>query len=304
MLSYAHGADDRPLIGKTIGDFFDAISESHADHEALVSCHQGIRWTYGELRERVDELARALISLGIHKGDRVGIWSPNHAEWVVTQFATAKIGAILVNVNPAYRVHELEYALRQSGCATLIIAPPFKTSDYAALLRELCPGAGALAAGRTARRKGAGASDSDHLRGAASTGRLRVGRGNGARHRGSGGGASESAGEPSVRRPDQHPVHLGHDRLSQGCDALPPLDRQQRLLLRRVHAHRQPRPLLRDVPVLPLRRYGPEHPPQRDPRGDRGDPVAPLRRRDDPRSGRVGAMHGLARARQRCSSPS
>ena len=112
MLSYAHGADDRPLIGQTIGDIFDAISEAHTGHEALVSRHQGIRWTYGELRERVDELARALIGLGIHKGDRVGIWSPNHAEWVVTQFATAKIGAILVNVNPAYRVHELQYALR------------------------------------------------------------------------------------------------------------------------------------------------------------------------------------------------
>jgi fatty-acyl-CoA synthase len=139
MLSYAHGADDRPLIGQTIGDFFDAISEAHAGHEALVSRHQGIRWTYGELRDRVDELGRALIALGTHKGDRVGIWSPNHAEWVVTQFATAKIGAILVNINPSYRVHELEYALRQSGCSALIIAPPFKTSNYAELLRELCP---------------------------------------------------------------------------------------------------------------------------------------------------------------------
>jgi fatty-acyl-CoA synthase len=139
MLSYAHGADDRPLIGQTIGDYFDAISEAHAGHDALVSCHQRIRWTYGELRERVDAFARALMRLGVRKGDRVGIWSPNHAEWVVTQFATAKIGAILVTVNPAYRVHELEYALRQSGCSTLIIGPPFKTSDYAALLRELCP---------------------------------------------------------------------------------------------------------------------------------------------------------------------
>ena len=139
MLSYAHGADDRPLIGQTIGDNFDATSEAHAGNKALVSRHQGTRWTYGELRERVDAFARALMSLGIRKGDRVGIWSPNHAEWVVTQFATAKIGAILVNVNPAYRVHELEYALRQSGCAMLIIAPPIKTSDYAALLRELCP---------------------------------------------------------------------------------------------------------------------------------------------------------------------
>jgi fatty-acyl-CoA synthase len=139
MLSYAHGADDRPLIGQTIGDFFDAISDAYAGHEALVSCHQGIRWTYAELRDRVDDLARALIALGISKGSRVGIWSPNHAEWVITQFAVAKIGAILVSINPSYRTHELEYGLKQSGCSTLIIAPPFKTSNYAALVRELCP---------------------------------------------------------------------------------------------------------------------------------------------------------------------
>jgi fatty-acyl-CoA synthase len=135
MVSYAHGADDRPLIGQTIGDFFDGVCQAHAGHEALVSRHQGIRWTFGELRERVDELARSLIGLGVHKGDRLGIWSPNHAEWV----AAPKIGAILVNINPANRVHELEHALRQSGCSTLIVAPPFKTSDYGALLRELCP---------------------------------------------------------------------------------------------------------------------------------------------------------------------
>jgi fatty-acyl-CoA synthase len=139
MLSYAHGASERPLIGQTIGDYFDAISEMHANQEALVSCHQGIRWTYAEVRNRVDELARGMIALGVSKGQRLGIWSPNYAEWVLTQFATAKLGAILVNVNPAYRVHELEYALRQSGCSTLIIAPPFKTSNYAALLGEVCP---------------------------------------------------------------------------------------------------------------------------------------------------------------------
>ena len=113
MLSYAHGADDRPLIGQTIGDFFDAISKTPAGHEALVSCHQGIRWTYGELRDRVDELGRALIALGTHKGDRVGIWSTNVPEWVVTQFAVARVGAVLVNINPAYRLHELEKRWRR-----------------------------------------------------------------------------------------------------------------------------------------------------------------------------------------------
>src|SRR5436190_19891112 len=138
-LSYVHGASDVPLIGAPIGDLFDRVAGQLPDHEALVSCHQGLRYTYGQLRAACDEFARGLLALGIAKGDRVGIWAPNHAEWVIAQFATPKIGAILVNINPAYRTHELEYALRQSGCSALIIAPPFKTSDYAGLLREVCP---------------------------------------------------------------------------------------------------------------------------------------------------------------------
>jgi fatty-acyl-CoA synthase len=138
-LAYAHGASNVPLIGATIGDVFDRVAESQPDHDALVSCHQGLRYTYSQLKVEVDRFARGLIALGIQKGERLGIWSPNHAEWVVTQYASAKIGAVLVNINPAYRVHELEYALKQSGCATVIIAPPFKTTDYAALLGELYP---------------------------------------------------------------------------------------------------------------------------------------------------------------------
>ncbi|MEA2530377.1 MAG: fatty-acyl-CoA synthase [Thermomicrobiales bacterium] len=138
-LSYVHGASAIPLIGATIGDLFDRVATQLPEHEALVSRHQGLRYTYAELREACDRFARGLLALGVTKGDRIGIWSPNHAEWVIAQFATPKIGAILVNVNPAYRVRELEYALRQSGCSVLIIAPPFKTSDYASLLREVCP---------------------------------------------------------------------------------------------------------------------------------------------------------------------
>ena len=138
-LSYVHGACDVPLIGETIGDLFDRVTEKMPDNEALVSCHQGLRYTYRQLQAACDLLARGLMACGIQKGERVGIWSPNYAEWVITQFATAKIGAILVNVNPAYRVHELEYALRQSGCRALIVAPPYKTTDFAALLREVCP---------------------------------------------------------------------------------------------------------------------------------------------------------------------
>src|ERR1041385_8024686 len=137
--SYGHGASDTPLIGATIGDGFDATVERFPDREALVSCHQGIRLTWRELQADCDRFCRGLLALGLRKGDRIGIWSPNRAEWVVAQLATAKLGAILVNVNPAYRAAELEYALSQSGCSALILAPPYKTSNYAAILAEVCP---------------------------------------------------------------------------------------------------------------------------------------------------------------------
>src|SRR4051812_19871960 len=133
-LAYAHGACDVPLRGETIGRAWAGVVAAHPDADALVSRHQGIRWTYAELDRAVERCARALLAAGIAKGDRVGIWSPNNAEWVVVQLATARIGAILVNVNPSYRAHELEYALRQSGCSLLVHAPGFKDADYVELL--------------------------------------------------------------------------------------------------------------------------------------------------------------------------
>ncbi|MGM0784289.1 MAG: AMP-binding protein [Pseudomonadota bacterium] len=137
--SYVSGISDTPLKGQTIGDCFDETVDRFPDGDALLSLHQGLRYTWRELRDAVDAAARALIALGVKKGDRVGIWSPNCAEWTITQFATAKIGAILVNINPSYRTHELEYALRQSGASTLILQGAFKTSDYVATLAELAP---------------------------------------------------------------------------------------------------------------------------------------------------------------------
>ncbi|HEX6443041.1 MAG TPA: AMP-binding protein, partial [Stellaceae bacterium] len=137
--SYIHGACATPLIGETIGVHFDHIAERFGGRDALVSRHQGIRWTYGELKQRVDAFAAGLLALGLEPGERVGIWSPNNAEWVVAQFATAKAGLILVNINPAYRVSELEYALNKAGVAALITAQQFKTSDYIGMLRELAP---------------------------------------------------------------------------------------------------------------------------------------------------------------------
>jgi fatty-acyl-CoA synthase len=126
-----------PLIGETIGSHFDRAAARWAGREALVVRHQQIRWTYAELKTHVDALAAGLIALGLEPGDRVGIWSPNNAEWVLTQFATAKAGLILVNINPAYRLVEVEHALRKSGCTALITATQFKNSDYLGMIRPL-----------------------------------------------------------------------------------------------------------------------------------------------------------------------
>ena len=136
--SHVRGSSESPLIVSTIGDLFDRVVEEGPEHEALVSCHQDLRFTYRSLQRECNQFGRGLMACGIEKGDRVGIWSPNYAEWVIAQYATAKIGAILVNINPAYRVHELEYALRQSGCSVLIIAQPAST-DYLGVVKELCP---------------------------------------------------------------------------------------------------------------------------------------------------------------------
>ena len=151
--SYVHGAATTPLIGQTLGAYFDAAVARWAGDLALVVRQQGIRWTYGELARRVDDLAAGLLALGLKTGDRIGIWSPNNAEWVITQFATAKAGLILVNINPAYRLAEIEYALNKVGCKAIITADSFKTSDYVGMLRELAPeldrcAPGALAAKR------------------------------------------------------------------------------------------------------------------------------------------------------------
>jgi fatty-acyl-CoA synthase len=142
--SYASGTSDVPLLGDTIGDNLDRTVAAHGDRLALVERASGRRWTYRELADEVEALALGLLDLGIGKGDRVGIWAPNCAEWVFVQYATAKIGAILVNINPAYRVHELEYVLGQAGIRTLVAAPRFKTSDYAAMIAEVRPNCTAL----------------------------------------------------------------------------------------------------------------------------------------------------------------
>jgi fatty-acyl-CoA synthase len=138
-LSYAAGATTVPLLEVTIGDLFDQITEKFGENDALIVAHQNVKWTYKDLKKRVDACAKALMAQGIEKGDRVGIWSQNRAEWTVVQYATAKIGAILVNINPSYRLHELKYALNQSGCKLMIAAHEFKYSRYTEMLYELLP---------------------------------------------------------------------------------------------------------------------------------------------------------------------
>jgi fatty-acyl-CoA synthase len=139
VVSYVSGVSDTPLLGLTIGEMFDQIVAQYPEHEALVARHQELRLTYRLLQEAVDRCARGLMALGLRQGERIGIWAPNRAEWTITQFATSKIGAILVNINPSYRVHELAYALEQSGCAMLVIAPQFRTSNYTEMLYALAP---------------------------------------------------------------------------------------------------------------------------------------------------------------------
>jgi fatty-acyl-CoA synthase len=135
--SYASGTSPVPLIGETIGAYVDRVAERYPDNDAVVSCHQNPRLTYREFRETTDEFARGLLALGVKHGDRVGIWSTNTLEWVVAQFATPKIGAILVNVNPAYRSSEASYALRQSGVSVLLVQIRHKTSEYVEIVREI-----------------------------------------------------------------------------------------------------------------------------------------------------------------------
>jgi fatty-acyl-CoA synthase len=137
--SYVSGSTDQALLSQTIGDALGSAAKRYAERPALISKHQSIRWSYQELNERVNAFAAGLVAMGFQKGDRVGVWAPNCAEWVVAQYATAKAGVIQVNVNPAYRLHELEYVLNKVGCKGLITAAQFKSSNYVDMLYTLAP---------------------------------------------------------------------------------------------------------------------------------------------------------------------
>jgi fatty-acyl-CoA synthase len=146
--SYVHGASSTPLIGETIGALLRRVTAEGPERPALVTRHQTVRWTYAELVRRSEDLAIGLRALGLGKGDRIGIWSPNNSEWVLAQFGTALAGLILVNINPAYRAHEFDYAIKKSGCKALILSPGHKNNDYFASLRASAPEIDAAEPGR------------------------------------------------------------------------------------------------------------------------------------------------------------
>ena len=146
--SYTHGSGDTPLLGVTVGQLLDSAARRWPDHDALIVVDQGVRWNWRELRERARRFAAGLFALGLETGDRVGMLAPNRAEWLVAQFGTAYAGLVLVNINPAYRVPELEYALKKVGCRALITESSFKSSDYIAMLNELAPELAASDPGR------------------------------------------------------------------------------------------------------------------------------------------------------------
>jgi len=148
--SYVHGASSTPLIGETIGALLRRTVEEGPKRLALVARHQGVRWTYADLLRRSEDLAVGLQALGLEKGDRIGIWSPNNSEWVLAQFGAALAGLILVNINPAYRAHEFDYAIKKSGCRALILSPGHKSNDYFASLRSVAPEIDSAIPGRLA----------------------------------------------------------------------------------------------------------------------------------------------------------
>jgi len=157
--SYSHGASEVPLLGETIGANLRRVAATHPDREAVVDVPTGQRWTYARFDADTDALARGLIAAGIEAGDRVGIWAPNCPEWVLLQYATAKAGIVLVNINPAYRSTELGYALRQSGVRLLVSAESFKTSNYRTMTEEVRAGLDGLERVVALLREGPGADN-------------------------------------------------------------------------------------------------------------------------------------------------
>jgi fatty-acyl-CoA synthase len=233
-LSYIHCGSETPLIYQTIGARFDQAAALWPDREAFVVCDQRVRLTFSEMKRHVDRLAAGLMALGLQPGDRVGIWSPNNAAWVLTQYATAKAGLILVNINPAYRVAELEFALKKVDCRALITADRFKTSDYIGMLRELAPEIDISTPGQLRATRLPHLQIVIHLADTDEPGFLQF---DSVQHLG---GSTELARLEELAttlQPDD-PINW-HHRLAQGGDPNPPQHTEQCLLPRSAHGRRR-----------------------------------------------------------------
>ena len=220
--SYVSGTSTVPLLGETIGAHFDRTVARWGDRPGLIVRQQGINWSWRALGERVDGFAAGLLALGLRPGERIGIWSPNNAEWIVTQFAAAKAGLVLVNINPAYRLTELEYALNKVGCRALVTATAFKTSDYAGMLTRLAPELAHAVPGRLRAEKLPTLELVIQIGARTIPGALAfedIAALGGPAERAHAGRAGAHA---AVRRPDQHPVHLRHHRRAEGGHPHPP----------------------------------------------------------------------------------
>ena len=301
--SYVHGASATPLIGETIGALLRRVTAEGPERIAQITRHQNVRWTYGDLLRRSEDLAVGLRRLGLKPGDRVGIWAANCSEWVLAQFGTALAGLILVNINPAYRVHEFEYAVRKSGCRALILSPGHKGNDYFASLSAVAPeidGAtpGRLKAAKLPKLEIVVRLGTEPTPGMFSFDEVAAPASEADAH-----GPRRLRRDAAVRRPDQHPVHLRHDGRAQGSDAHPPQHPQQRLLHRRGDAADVRGQALHPRALLPLLRHGARQPRLRHPRRGHGEPVRGVRPASPPsRPSRPRAAPACTACRP-CSSP-
>ncbi len=254
--SYVCGISDAPLLGETIGHALDKAVARWGDREALVSPSHDVRWTWTEFAERVDALAAGFLALGLQRGERIGIWSLNRPEWTLTQFAAAKAGLILVTINPAYRLSELEFALHKVGCAAIVTATAFKTSNYMEMINTLVPELAGAEPGRLRAAKLPQLRHVIQIGGPKCAGHHCVRRGRAHGRRAASRAARRARREPAIRRRGQHPVHQRHHRLAERRDADPPQHPQQRLFPRPRHAADRAGSHLHPGAALSLLRHG------------------------------------------------
>ena len=292
--SYVSGVSAEPLLGSTIGQALASAAERWPERPALISPSHGVAWTWKELRARTRDLAAGLLALGLRRGERIGVWSLNRPEWTLTQFAAAEAGLVFVTINPAYRLHELEYALKKVGCAALVVATRFKTSDFIGMVNALAP---ELASAKPGALKAQKLPD---LRIVAQIGETAAGTlafeevariGGAGELRGAGGDARRN----SVRRRRQHSVHQRHDRFAQGRHAQPPQHPQQRLFHRPCDAADARGPHLHSGAAVSLLRHGDGQSGGGYARRGDGLSRRGLRSAGDPEDRGVPALHGAVR---------